>query len=148
PMTSSRLPSPLRPMTWDGERWVKVEASQTAVSDESRRRWFDWADAQQLHPYEVVAANAALDLLSTGATAGAAAAAGFIAASRGTMEHVNLLKAEVTWIGSVVEDLKRQDAPASLIARYQARHDAVDAAMRLYWSPTAQAAKQAASRSA
>jgi hypothetical protein len=147
-MTPSRLPSPLRHMTWDGEQWVKVEPAQTAVSDESRRRWYEWADSQELQPNQVVAANAALDVLSTGATAATAAAAGFIAASRGTMEHMSLLKAEVTWIESVVEDLKRQDAPASLIARYQARHDAVDAAMRLYWSPTAQAAKQAASRSA
>ncbi|GEM_PF-3761961 len=135
-------------MTWDGQQWVKVEAAQSTVSDESRRRWFEWAYAQQLQPNQVVAANAALELLSTGATAAAAAAAGFIAASRGTMENVSLLKAEVTWIESVVEDLQRQDAPASLIARYQARQNAVDAAMRLYWSPSAQAAKQAASRSA
>jgi hypothetical protein len=149
-MTPDRLPSPLRRMTWDGEQWVTLEASQSTVSDESRRKWFEWANGQQLQPNAVVAANTALELLSTGATAAAAAAAGFIAASRGTMEHVNLLKAEATWIESVVEDLKRQkaDAPASLIARYQARHDAVDGAMRLYWSPTAQAAKQVASRPA
>src|SRR5579864_9000833 len=110
-MTLSRLPSPLRPMTWDGQQWVKVEAALSTVSDESRRRWLEWANGQQLQPNQVVAANAALDLLRTGATAATAAAAGFIAASRGTMEHVGLLKAELTWIASVVEDLKRQDAP-------------------------------------
>src|ERR1700674_455976 len=147
-MTPARLPSPLRRMTWDGEQWVTLEATQSTVSDESRKQWFEWANGQQLQPHAVVAANTALELLSTGATAAAAAA--LIAPARGPMEHETLLKAEARWIESVVQDLERQkaDAPASLIARYQARHDAVDGGMRLYWSPTAQAAKQAASRPA
>ena len=135
---SDRHPSPLRPS----------QPEEGGPDAEARRQWYQWAESQRLQPHQEVAVRAALDLLKTGATATAAAAAGHVAASRANIQHVTQLQAEVAWIQSVIDDLKRQDAPAALIERYQARYAAVDAAMKLYWKPEAQAAAQAGVQSA
>src|SRR5260370_1145660 len=52
--------------------------------DETARRWYAWAIAEGLQPHAAVAAEAALDLLKTGASVPSAVIAAYLAASRGT----------------------------------------------------------------
>ena len=114
------------------------------ISDQSdtRERWHAWAVTAGLHPHAEAAAEAALDLLSTGATMPAAVAAAYIAASRGTQAHVAQLRAELAWIQSVIDDLKLHDAPSDLVDRYRARHVAANAALELFSNVEARAALQ------
>src|ERR1700682_3953624 len=112
-----------------------------AEQDEPRRRWYAWAVAASLQPHAEVAAEAARDLLATGASMPAAIAAAYIAASRGGAMQAAQLQAELAWIQSVIDDLKRQDAPTELVDRYQSRHVAANAALQLFSNSDARAAR-------
>src|SRR6266851_5063220 len=110
--------------------------------DEPARRWYAWAIAEGLQPHAEVAAEAALDLLRTGASVPAAVIAAYIAASRGSEMHAEQLSSELKWIQSVIEDLKLQGAPSELVDRYQSRQVAVNAARQLFWNHEARTAMQ------
>ena len=109
---------------------------------EPRARWYAWAIAEGLQPHAEVAAEAALDLLGTGASVHAAVAAANIAASRGSAMHAAQLQAELAWIQSVIDDLKLQQAPSELVDRYQSRHVATNAALQLFSNVEARASVQ------
>src|SRR5712664_2114899 len=110
--------------------------------DEPARRWYAWAVAEGLQPHAEVAAEAALDLLRTGASVPAAVIAAYIAASRGSEMHAEQLSSELKWIQSVIEDLKLQGAPSELVDRYRSRQVAVNAARELFWNAEARTAMQ------
>jgi len=133
-MTTAALPSPLRRLAWNGQEWVAPDEADAV--DPQLAQWLAWAEAQRLQPRTAEAARAAVRLLSTGASSRAAVAAGMIAARRGTWEHLSDLKAEETWIQSVVDDLGRMDAPADLVERYVKRLTAVRSAIVAYHNPT------------
>jgi len=136
-MSTALLPSPLRRLAWNGEGWVSPDQAVTAPEDDLLPQWLAWAATQYLQPRQAQAAQAAVRLLRTGASSQAATAAGMIAGLRGNWEHVRQLTAEETWIQSVIDDLKRMDAPADLVERYQKRLAAVSSSITSYSNPTA-----------
>ncbi len=136
-MTATLLPSPLRRLAWNGQEWASPEQAGAAPADELLPQWLAWAGAQHLQSRQAEAARAAVRLLKTGASSQAATAAGMIAGLRGNWEHVRQLTTEETWIHSVIEDLKRMDAPAELVERYEQRLAAVRSAIASYSNPSA-----------
>ena len=137
-MSAPPLPSPLRRLAWNGNEWVSPDQAVAGIAeDDLLPQWLAWAGTQHLQPRQAEAAQAAVRLLRTGASSQAATAAGMIAGLRGNWEHVRQLTAEETWIQSVIDDLKRMDAPAELVERYQKRLAAVSAAISAYSNPAA-----------
>jgi hypothetical protein len=110
--------------------------------DEARRLWREWARSIGPAHLAELAAQAAIDLLQTGASVPSAVAAAHIAASIGTVRDAGQLQAELAWIQSVIDDLERQGAPKTLVDRYRTRHAAVSAGLYLYNHPDAQAATE------
>ena len=138
-MTPPRLPSPLRPLAWNGTSWVPPADAGTMPVDEIAEQWLAWARKQHFEPYHTIAANAALDLLRHGATTAAAMGAARIAARRAGPGDLAQLRAEQAWIESVIDDLKRIKAPPDVIELYSARQRAVAASISAYYNPPAAA---------
>ena len=71
-MTEGRLPSPLRPLEWNGEAWVAPGEARPEPKPEHATdadpQWLAWARAQQLEPHAQEAAAAATTLLRHGTT--------------------------------------------------------------------------------
>src|SRR5438309_4946730 len=138
-MTPPRLPSPLRPLAWNGTSWVPPADAGTMPVDEIAEQWLAWARKQHFEPYHTIAANAALDLLRRGATTAAAMGSARIAARRAGPGDLAQLRAEQAWIESVIDDLKRIKAPPDVIELYSARQRAVAASISAYYNPPAAA---------
>ena len=70
---SDRYPSPLRPLVWDGTRWVAPTDAPGAPAAQGGplAYWQAWASSMGLEPNVEVAVRTAAALLQTGAPHGA-----------------------------------------------------------------------------